>query len=60
MLSRITVAICVSMAGVGGKGRPLSEGTGFLAISGIYFLGLIFILMSMTTVMFYMICINSS
>ena len=35
--SRITVAICVSMAGVGGNRRLLSEGTGFLAISDILF-----------------------
>ena len=41
MLSRITVAICVSMAGVGDKGRLLSGGTGFLAISSIKFLDLI-------------------
>ena len=35
MLPRITVANCVSMAGVGGKRRYLSGGTGFLTISGI-------------------------
>ena len=35
MLSRITVAICESMAGVGDERRLLSGGTGFLAISGI-------------------------
>ena len=35
MLARITVAICESMAGVGGKRRLLSGGTEFLAISGI-------------------------
>ena len=35
MPSRITVAVCVPMAGVGGTGRPLPEGTRFLAISGI-------------------------
>ena len=42
MLSRITVAICESMAGVGGKKRLLSGGTGFLAISGITFVFLVF------------------
>ena len=42
MLSRITVAICESMAGVGGKRRLLSGGTGFLAISGIVFVFLVF------------------
>ena len=42
MLSRITVAICESMAGVGGKRRLLSGGTGFLAISGIIFVFLVF------------------
>ena len=41
VLSLITVAIRVSMAGVGDKGRLLPGGTGFLAISGIKFLGLI-------------------
>ena len=35
MLSRITVAICGSMAGVGDERRLSSGGTGFLAISGI-------------------------
>ena len=35
--SRTTVAICVSMARVGGNRRLLSEGTGFLAISDILF-----------------------
>lgn len=35
MPSRITVAVCVPVAGVGGIGRPLSGGTWFLAISGI-------------------------
>ena len=35
MPSRITLAVCVPMAGVGGTGRPLPEGTRFLAISGI-------------------------
>ena len=34
MLSRFTVAICVSVAGVEDKRRLLSGGTGFLAISG--------------------------
>ena len=34
MLSRFTVAICLSMAGVGGKRRLLSGGTGLLTISG--------------------------
>ena len=43
MLPRITVAICVSMAEVGDTGRLLSEGTGFLAISGITSLGFIYI-----------------
>ena len=42
MLSRITVAICESMQGVGGKRRLLSGGTGFLAISGIIFAFLVF------------------
>ena len=41
MLPRITVAICVSMAGAWGKRRLLSGGTGFLAISGIVLLVLI-------------------
>ena len=36
--SRITVEICVSMAGVGGNRRLSSEGTGFLPISDILFL----------------------
>ena len=44
MLSRFTVAICVSMAGVGGKRRRLSGGTGFLAIYGIVLLALVFII----------------
>ena len=35
MPSRITVAVCAPMAGVGGTWRPLPEGTRFLAISGI-------------------------
>ena len=38
MLPRITVAICEPMAGVGGKRRLLSGGTGFLAISGIVYI----------------------
>ena len=42
MISRITAAICESMAGVGGKRRLLSGGTGFLAISGIIFVFLVF------------------
>ena len=42
MLSRITDAICESMAGVGGKRRLLSGGTGFLAISGIISVFLVF------------------
>ena len=44
MLSRITVAVCVPMAGVGGSGRPLPAGTEFLAISGILFFALVFVL----------------
>ena len=40
MPSRITVAVCVPMAGVGGSGRPLPRGTVFLAISGILFFAL--------------------
>ena len=42
MLSHITVAICESMADMGGKRRLLSGGTGFLAISGIIFVLLVF------------------
>ena len=42
MLSRIAVAICESMAGVRGKRRLLSGGTGFLAISGIVLFALVF------------------
>ena len=38
---RITVAVCVPMAGVGGSGRPLPGGTVFLAISGILFFALV-------------------
>ena len=49
MLSRITVAICESMAGVGGKRRLLSGGTGFLAISGIIFVFLVFNIFGVTT-----------
>ena len=44
MLSRITVAVCVPMAGVGGSGRPLPGGTVFLPISGILFFALVFVL----------------
>ena len=44
MPSHITVAVCVPMAGVGGSGRPLSGGTVFLAISGILFFALVFVL----------------
>ena len=44
MPSRITVAVCVPMAGVGGTGRPLPGGTVFLAISGILFFALVFVL----------------
>ena len=46
MLPRITVAICVSMAGEGGKRRLSSVGTGFLAISGIVLLALVFIVLA--------------
>ena len=49
MLSRIAVAICVSMAGVGYKERLLSGGTGFLGISSIKFLDLMFTLIGMIT-----------
>ena len=42
--SRITVAVCVPMAGIGGSGRPLPGGTVFLAISGILFFALGFVL----------------
>ena len=42
MPSRITVAICVSMAGVGGKSRLFSGGTEFLVISGIIYLYICF------------------
>ena len=44
MPSRIIVAVCVPMAGVGGSGRPLPGGTVFLAISGILFFALVFVL----------------
>ena len=55
MLSRFTVAICFSMAGVvGDEGRLLSGGTGFPAICSIEFVDLIHILIGMTTpVAFY-------
>ena len=41
MPSRITVAIFVPMAGVGGTGRRLPEVTRFLAISGILVFALV-------------------
>ena len=44
MPSRITVAVCVPMAGVGGSGRPLPGGTVYLAISGILFFAFVFVL----------------
>ena len=44
MSSRITVAVCVPIAGVGSSGRPLPGGTMFLAISGILFFALVFVL----------------
>ena len=44
----ITVAVCVSMAGVGDKERHLAGGTGFLAISSITLLDLSPILNGMT------------
>ena len=44
MPSRITVAVCVPKAGVGGSGRPLPEGTMFLAISGSLFFASVFVL----------------
>ena len=44
MPSRITVAVCVPMVGVGGSGRPLPGGTMLLAISGILFFALVFVL----------------
>ena len=43
MSSRITVAVFVTMAGVGGSGRPLPGGTVFLVISGILFFALVFV-----------------
>ena len=47
MLSRSTVAICVSISGVGGKRRNLSGGTGFLAIYGIVLSILAFIILAL-------------
>ena len=44
MPSRITVAVCVPMAEVGDSGRPLPGGIVFLAISGILFFALVFVL----------------
>ena len=44
MPSHITVAICVLIAGVGRSGRPSPGGTVFLAISGILFFALVFVL----------------
>ena len=44
MPSRITVAVFVPMARVGGFGRPFPEGTVFLVISGIMFFALVFVL----------------
>ena len=44
MPSCITVAVCVPMAGEAGSGRPLPGGTMFLAISGILFFDLVFVL----------------
>ena len=44
MPSRITVAVCVPMAGVGGSGRPLPGATVFFAISGILFFTIVFVL----------------
>ena len=41
ILSRITVTVCVPMAGVGGTERPLPDGTRFLAISGILVFALV-------------------
>ena len=46
MLSRFTVATCVSTAGVEGKWRLLSGGTGLLAISGVVLLALVFIILA--------------
>ena len=44
MPSHITVAVFVTMAGVGGSGRPLPGGTVLLVISGILFFALVFVL----------------
>ena len=44
MPSRITVVVCVPMAGVRGSERPLPGGIVFLAISGILFVALVFVL----------------
>ena len=44
MPSRITVAVCVPMAEVGDSGRLLPGRTVFLAISGITFFALVFVL----------------
>ena len=41
MPSRITVLVCVPMAGVWGTGGPLPEGPRFLAISGILVFALV-------------------
>ena len=43
MPSRITVAVCVPMARVGGSGGPLPGGTVLLAISGVLFFALVFV-----------------
>ena len=43
MPSRITFAVYVLLARVGGSGRPLPGGTVFLAISGLFF-ALVFVL----------------
>ena len=44
MPSRVIVAVCVPVAGVGGSGKPLPGGTVFLAISGILlFFALVFV-----------------
>lgn len=44
MLFRNTVAVCVPMTGVGDTGKPSSEGTEFLAISGILVFAIVLIL----------------
>ena len=44
MPSRIIVAVCVPMTGVGDSGRHLPGRTVFLAISGILFFALVFVL----------------